>query len=62
MARHQFTPEECKRGGQKSALHPRRKEICAMGFEAVVQKRPECLLWLHKKIRRQNKARKEKEH
>jgi hypothetical protein len=47
----------CVKGGKARAAMPDFTEMCQKGFAAVMEKRPEVLLWLHKKIRRYNKER-----
>lgn len=43
--RHALTQEECQKGGQQ-------------GFETVMNERPEVLLWLKKKLKRQGRYKK----
>jgi len=42
--RHEFSEDECRRGGRA-------------GFAAVMERRPECLLWLKKRLKRQGRWR-----
>lgn len=60
MPRHQFTPEERRRGGLTRSQQPSFVDACRKGFENVFITHPFfARKWLKKKIKAYNQAKQE---
>jgi len=48
MARHEFTKEECSRGGKKRAAMLDFDRHCEFAYGMLQAKRPDCWRWIYR--------------